>query len=127
MQKFKIEPNTKVQRKIDYFITPYNQKINVERGMKFADNSSISEQKTQNDDKYDWNKLTDVIMNSNDQTMKYLIRNRVFSGNLSGDFLTKLDLIESHPKLFENEKIMEKFKKEELELLRVLMNNNKPK
>ena len=69
----------------------------------------------------------DIIINSNEETLQYLVRHMKIANLSTEDFMTKLDLIETHPKLFEDDKVMKQFTKEEIELLRVLVIANKPK
>ena len=78
-------------------------------------------------DKYDWSKFSEMILNCNEETLRYLVRHMNISSKVTDDFLTKLDLIETHEKLFENKGLLKKFSKDELELLRVLMTNKKPR
>lgn len=105
MRKFKVKPSQQVQRKIDFFITPYNRKINIDRAMRFDENPPATASKEEKHDleKYDWAKFTDMLMNSSEETLKYLVRHRSLSSRATDDFLTKLDLIETHRDLFEDE------------------------
>lgn len=43
MARFRVKPEERTQRKIDYFITPYNPKINIERAMRFDGNGGEEE------------------------------------------------------------------------------------
>ena len=127
MKRFKVTPGKEVQRKIDFFITPYNLKINIERAMRFAFDESSKQEKIEDSDRFNWGKFTEMIMNYNEESLGYLVRHKIISEKQCEDFITKLDLIETHRGLFENTNVLKQFSKEEIELLRILITTSQPK
>lgn len=136
LNNYDITPSEELQRKIDYYITPYSRSYQVHKWMTFDDEekSKIPDKKTGFIDNSpietkdyisdkNWTKLRNLISSIDEKQAKGLNRFIHIKDNYD-DYMTKLDLIDSHP----NEFIKNgppKLNKFELEQLRILKNADK--
>lgn len=106
---YKVEPNEKLKRKIDYYITPYNNRIQCGRGMTFSDDEgekNFEDGEVEDRKKHlaaiGWNKMRNMIQSLDMITLKNLRRHLLLI-EPGEDYMTKLDLIDTHPDLFTQE------------------------
>ena len=79
--------------------------------MKFDDHSK----------KKTWNKIRENILKDDKKLVPRIKRYNILKTASKEDFLTKLDIIDSHPEVFDSKHKDVKLSKEELEQLRVLV------
>ena len=133
LKNYTIEPSENIKRQIDYYYSPYNKNFNSEKFMKFDDSdrrnyqnvkgrmpeqfqNPISNRQLVADEL--WTKFKNKIFETERPILKGLQRHVHMTLNPTTDYLTKLDLIDTHPELF-NMNNKTTFTEEEIEQLRV--------
>ena len=140
-------PNTEtsedLQRKVDYFFTPYNPAYNMDKHMKFDDaryRVTVASKATHGNRQdglapsaipkqlaaAKWSRLVNRLFSTDTDALRDLARHVHLQNGGGGDFLTKLDLVEKYPQLFagkDRQKI--ELTKEELEVLRAMIIGDK--
>ena len=83
---YKIEPSEEMQRKLDFYYTPYSDSIHLFKSMTFDDRTELKE----------------FVTCFDEPTMKRFGRFLKIRTNpcVGYNYMTKLDLLETHPEMF---------------------------
>lgn len=136
LMDYSITPDENLKRKLDYFYTPYNKQFYSEKYMKF-DESADQMMVFQKDKRGKipeefkdpfkqkqiltnalWTKIKDKIFDTEKEVLKGLHRHVQITMLPTEDYLTKLDLIDTHPELFKPQLKNVQLTKQEIEMLR---------
>ena len=117
LKNYSIQPSENLQRKLDYYFSPYGTVIQNEKYMKFDDNvekmklikfDSKGKKYSEYEDPSNckqilgdcyWTKMKNKIFETDKSVLKGIQRH-VQLQKESPDYLTKLDLIDHHPEIF---------------------------
>ena len=148
-----LQPNSHIQRKIDYYFTPYIDVSMTEENkfqgapakyMKFDEAKDIYKEMNDSEGNLQkeyqdkpskicdeisanaWGKVKEFVWNKDNEDTIQNIGRFILMKDETDDFLTKLDLIDTHPEVFLTDNpAAPKLSKFEIEQLRVIANGDK--
>jgi hypothetical protein len=111
---------------MDFYYHPYQVDISAKKWMNFSNQSKFNFKSCDKLNKISpqWGLIREFIMKTDSNTIKSIRRHHSLQAK-SGDYLRKLDLVDSHPNLFLPNSNNKKMTDLELEMLRSLVNDGR--